>query len=40
MPLYVPGRRDGTVSYDERKSAELKADDVYSAYRSSRPTAR
>jgi hypothetical protein len=32
IPIYVPGRRDVTVKYDERKSAELKGDDVYRAY--------
>ena len=32
IPIYLPGRRDVTVRYDERKSAELKIDDVYRAY--------
>ena len=32
IPIYLPGRRDVTVKYDERKSAELKVDDVYRAY--------
>jgi len=32
IPIYLPGRRDVTVKYDERKSAELKPDDVYRAY--------
>ena len=32
IPIYLPGRRDVTVKYDERKSAELKTDDVYRAY--------
>ena len=32
IPIYLPGRRDVTVKYDERKSAELKGDDVYRAY--------
>jgi hypothetical protein len=30
--IYLPGRREVTVKYDERKSAELKTDDVYRAY--------
>lgn len=32
IPIYLPGRRDVTVKYDERKSAELKTDDVHRAY--------
>jgi hypothetical protein len=32
IPIYLPGRRDVTVKLDERKSAELKTDDVYRAY--------
>ena len=32
FPIYLPGRRDVTVKYDARKSAELKVDDVYRAY--------
>jgi len=32
FPIYLPGRRDVTVKLDERKSAELKIDDVYRAY--------
>jgi hypothetical protein len=32
IPIYLPGRRDMTVKYDERKSAELKTDDIYRAY--------
>jgi hypothetical protein len=32
IPIYIPGRRDVTVKYDERKSAELKGDDVYRTY--------
>src|SRR5262249_61980464 len=32
IPIYLPGRRDVTVKYDERKSAELKTDDVFRAY--------
>ena len=32
IPIYLPGRRDVTVKYDERKSAELKTDDIYRAY--------
>jgi hypothetical protein len=32
IQIYLPGRRDVTVKYDERKSAELKIDDVYRAY--------
>jgi hypothetical protein len=32
IPIYLPGRRDVTVKLDEKKSAELKTDDVYRAY--------
>jgi len=32
IPIYLPGRRDVTVKYDERRSGELKPDDVYRAY--------
>lgn len=32
IPIYLPGRRDVTVKYDEGKSAALKTDDVYRAY--------
>jgi hypothetical protein len=32
IPIYLPGRHDVTVKYDERKTAELKLDDVYRAY--------
>src|SRR5262249_8121941 len=32
IPIYLPGRRDVTVKYDDKKSAELKTDDVYRAY--------
>ena len=32
IPIYLPGRRDVTVKYDERRSGELKADDVYRAF--------
>jgi len=32
IPIYLPGRRDVTVKYDERRSAELKTDDVFRAY--------
>ena len=32
IPIYLPGRRDVTVKYDERKSSELKTEDVYRAY--------
>jgi hypothetical protein len=32
IPIYLPGRRDVTVKLDERKSADLKLDDVYRAY--------
>src|SRR5438128_5955695 len=32
IPIYLPGGRDVTVKYDERKTAELKIDEVYRAY--------
>ena len=32
IPIYLPGRRDVTVKYDERRSAELKTDDIFRAY--------
>jgi hypothetical protein len=32
IAIYLPGRRDVTVKYDERKSAELKTDDVFRSY--------
>jgi hypothetical protein len=32
IPIYLPGKRDVTVKYDERRSAELKLDDLYRAY--------
>jgi len=32
IPIYLPGRRDVTVKLDDRKSAELKLDEVYRAY--------
>jgi hypothetical protein len=32
IPIYLPGRRDVTVKYDERRSAELKTDDMFRAY--------
>jgi hypothetical protein len=32
IPVYLPGRRDVTVKFDDRKSAELKTEDVYRAY--------
>jgi len=32
IPIYLPGRRDVTVKFDERRSAELKTDDIFRAY--------
>ena len=32
IPIYLPGRRDVTVKFDERRSAELKTDDMFRAY--------
>jgi hypothetical protein len=32
IPIYLPGRRDVTVKYDERKSAALNTGDLYRAY--------
>src|SRR4029078_6506595 len=32
IPIYLPGRRDVTVKYDEARTAELKTDDVFRAY--------
>jgi hypothetical protein len=32
IPIYLPGRRDVTVKYDEGRSAALKSDDVYRTY--------
>ena len=32
IPIYLPGRRDVTVKYDEARSTALKTDDVYRAY--------
>jgi hypothetical protein len=32
IPIYLPGRQNVTVRYDERKSGELKLDDVYRTY--------
>jgi hypothetical protein len=32
IPIYLPGRRDVSVKYDDKKSAELKTDDVWRAH--------
>jgi len=32
IPIYLPGRRDVTVKFDEARTAALKSDDVYRAY--------
>jgi len=32
IPIYLPGRRDVTVKYDEARTAALKSDEVYRAY--------